>query len=105
MAIANSSVVFIGQFSNQLIFHLWNKEFDLKKTAGVFHDILFIGRVRLFICLLSGGFLIETSVCYFEFNKNKILKGHSGCVESFLLLKTGQKHNLFIEIAGKPVLS
>lgn len=37
--------------------------------------------------------------------KNEILEGHNGCVESFLLLKTGQKHNFFIEMAGKPVLN
>lgn len=72
MAVAKSSVVSIEQlpsFQISLFFYLWNKEFDLKKTAGVFHEVLFIGRVRLFIFLLCGGCLIETSVCYFEFNK------------------------------------
>lgn len=72
MAVAKSSVVSIEQlpsFQISLFFYLWNKEFDLKKTAGVFHEVLFIGRIRLFVFLLCGGYLIETSVCYFEFNK------------------------------------
>lgn len=58
MAVAKSSVVSIEQlpsFQISLFFHLWNKEFDLKKTAGVFHEVLFIGRIRLFIFFIVWG--------------------------------------------------